>query len=202
MSMDRKVIWVGLGSLSVILVGIVLAVIFAKPPSFLGTTYEPIPAPEIAMPLADGSEFRLSEHKGQVVLIFFGYTYCPDVCPITLANLKLVATELGADAGRLQVLFITMDPDRDTPERIQEYASRFDPSFIGISGPIEELGQVWDDYGAYRELGPKDANGNYLVTHSSRVTAIDTHGDLRLSFTFDTRWQDILHDVKLLLAEE
>jgi protein SCO1 len=200
--MDRKVIWVGLGSLLIVLVGIALAILFAKPPSFLGTTYEPIPAPAIDMPLADGSNFRLSEHKGQVVLLFFGYTYCPDVCPITLANLKQVVSELGADANRVQVLFVTMDPDRDTPERIQEYASRFDPSFIGISGPIEELGKVWGEYGAYRELGSKDANGNYAVTHSSRLTVIDTHGDLRLSFPYETRWQDILHDVKLLLAEK
>ncbi len=200
--MDRKVIWVGVGSLLVILVGIALAVLFARPPSFLGTSYEPIPAPEIDMPLADGTQFRLSDHKGQVVLVFFGYTYCPDVCPITLANMKQVVTELGADAQRVQVVFVTMDPDRDTPERIQEYASRFYPTFVGISGPIEELGKIWGDYGAYRELSPKDENGNYLVTHSSRVTVIDTHGDLRLSFTFESRWQDILHDVKLLLAEE
>lgn len=200
--MDRKVIWVGLGSLVVILVGILLAYLFAKPPSFLGTTYEPLPAPEIDMPLADGTQFRLSDHKGQVVLIFFGYTSCPDVCPTTLSNLKLVMNELGADAERVQVLFVTMDPDRDTPARTQDYASRFYPTFLGLSGPIEQLGKVWGDYGAYRELGPKDENGNYAVTHSSRLTVIDTHGNLRLSFNFDSRWQDILHDVRLLLAEK
>ncbi len=200
--MDRKVIWVGLGSLVVILVGILLAYLFAKPPSFLGTTYEPLPAPEIDMPLADGTQFRLSDHKGQVVLLFFGYTSCPDVCPTTLSNLKLVMNELGADAERVQVLFVTMDPDRDTPARTQDYASRFYPTFLGLSGPIEQLGKVWGDYGAYRELGPKDENGNYAVTHSSRLTVIDTHGNLRLSFNFDSRWQDILHDVRLLLAEK
>lgn len=200
--MDRKVIWVGLGSLVVILVGILLAYLFAKPPSFLGTTYEPLPAPEIDMPLADGTQFRLSDHKGQVILLFFGYTSCPDVCPTTLSNLKLVMNELGADAERVQVLFVTMDPDRDTPARTQDYASRFYPTFLGLSGPIEQLGKVWGDYGAYRELGPKDENGNYAVTHSSRLTVIDTHGNLRLSFNFDSRWQDILHDVRLLLAEK
>lgn len=200
--MDRKVIWVGLGSLVVILVGILLAYLFAKPPSFLGTTYEPLPAPEIDMPLADGTQFRLSDHKGQVVLIFFGYTSCPDVCPTTLSNLKLVMNELGADAERVQVLFVTMDPDRDTSARTQDYASRFYPTFLGLSGPIEQLGKVWGDYGAYRELGPKDENGNYAVTHSSRLTVIDTHGNLRLSFNFDSRWQDILHDVRLLQAEK
>lgn len=200
--MDRKLVWVGVGSLVVVLVGILLAYLFAKPPSFLGTTYEPVPAPEIDMPLADGTPFRLSDHKGQVVLLFFGYTSCPDVCPTTLSNLKLVMDGLGADAGRVQVLFVTMDPDRDTPARAQDYASRFYPTFLGLSGPIEQLGKVWGDYGAYRELGPKDANGNYAVTHSTRVTAIDTHGNLRLSFNFETRWQDILHDVRLLLAEK
>jgi len=200
--MDRKLIWVGVGSLAVILVGILLAYLFAKPPSFLGTTYDPLPAPEIDMPLADGTQFRLSDHKSQVVLIFFGYTSCPDVCPTTLSNLKLVMNELGADAERVQVLFVTMDPDRDTPARVQDYASRFYPTFLGLSGPIEQLGKVWGDYGAYRELGPKDEYGNYVVTHSSRLTVIDTHGNLRLSFNFDSRWQDILHDVRLLLAEK
>jgi protein SCO1/2 len=200
--MDRKLIWVGFGSLLVILVGIVLAVIFAKPPSFLGTAYEPIPAPDFSLTQADGSEFRLSQHRGQVILMFFGYTYCPDVCPTTLANLKLITSELGAQADRVQVVYITMDPDRDTPAHIQDYAGRFNPAFIGLSGSLEELGKIWADYGAYRELGPKDENGNYLVTHSSRLTVIDTRGNLRLSFNFDTRWQDVLHDVKILLDEE
>ena len=200
--MDRKVIWVGLGALAVVVVGILAALIFTKPPSFVGTVYDPKAAPEIALPMADGGEFQLSEQKGRVVLLFFGFTNCPDVCPITMANLKQAVSQLDADASRAQVVFITVDPERDTVAVTQDYASQFDPTFLGLSGSMSELGQVWNNYGVYRELGPKDANGNYEVTHTARVTVIDVQGNLRLSFTADTSWQDILHDVKILLAEK
>ena len=200
--MDRKVIWVGLGALAVVVVGILAAIIFAKPPSFVGTVYDSKAAPEIALPMANGGEFRLSEQKGRVVLLFFGFTNCPDVCPITMANLKQAVSQLGADASQAQVVFITVDPERDTEAVTQDYASQFDPAFLGLSGSMSELDQVWNDYGVYRELGPKDANGNYEVTHTARVTVIDLQGNLRLSFTADTSWQDILRDVKILLAEK
>ncbi len=200
--MDRKVIWVGAVSLTMVLVGILAAIILARPPAFLGTVYESTVAPQIVLPTANGGEFRLSDQKGRVVLLFFGYTYCPDVCPTTLANLKQVVSQLGADAARVQVTFITVDPARDTSDLTQAYAVRFDPSFLGLSGNMTELGNVWSEYGAIRELGPKDANGDYEVTHSTRVTVIDTHGNLRLSFNYDSRWQDILHDLKILLAEK
>jgi len=200
--MDRKVIWVGLVALVVVGMGIIAAIIFAQPPSFLGTVYEPTVAPDIVLPMANGGEFRLSDQKGRIVMLFFGFTYCPDVCPTTLANLKQVVSQLGTDADRVQVAFITVDPERDTSADMQDYASRFNSSFLGLSGSMTELGQVWSDYGVYRKLGPKDANGNYEVTHTARVTVIDAQGNLHLSFNFDTRWQDILHDVKILLDEK
>jgi protein SCO1/2 len=200
--MDRKVIWVGFVSLTVVLVGILAAFIFARPPAFVGTVYDSKVAPEIVLPMANGSEFRLSAQQGRVVLLFFGFTNCPDVCPTTLANLKQVTSQLGADAARVQVVFIAVDPARDTSDLMQAYADRFDPSFLGLSGSMVELGKVWNEYGVYRELGAKDANGNYEVTHSARVTVIDPRGNLRLSFNVGVRWQDILHDVKILLAEK
>lgn len=199
--MDRKVIWVGLGALTIVVVGIIAALIFAKPPSFLGTVYDLKTAPGIVLPKADGGEFRLSDQKGRVVVLFFGFTNCPDVCPVTMANLKQAVSQLGAEADRAQVVFVTVDPDRDTPAVTQGYASQFDPSFLGLSGTITELEPVWSDYGIFRELGAKDANGDYEVMHTARITVIDTKGNLRLSYNFDARWQDILHDVKILLAE-
>jgi protein SCO1/2 len=134
-------------------------------------------------------------------MLFFGFTHCPDVCPLTMANLKQAVTQLGSNAARVQVVFITVDPARDTPQQAQQYASQYDPSFVGLSGSAAQLEPVWNDYGIYRELGPKDASGNYEITHTARVTVIDPQGKLRLSFTPDTSWQDILHDLQLLLDE-
>jgi protein SCO1/2 len=99
------------------------------------------------------------------------------------------------------VVFITVDPARDTPEAVQNYVSAFSPSFIGLSGTEAQLQPVWDSYGVYRELGPKDASGNYPVTHSARVTAIDAQGNLRLSYNYDVPWQDIAQDLHLLVDE-
>jgi protein SCO1/2 len=200
--MDRKPVWVGVGLFALVVVAILTAVFLARPPQYYATAYEPKPAPEIVLPLRTGGSFHLSDLKGRIVLLFFGFTNCPDICPTTLANLRQVVTQLSPDAApRVQVVFITVDPDRDTPARAQEYASQFDPSFIGLSGSTAELEQVWSRYGVYRELGASDAAGNYSVTHTARVTVIDPKGNLRLSINYDATWPDILHDVQILLDE-
>jgi protein SCO1/2 len=175
--------------------------VLARPPAFNGTVYEPKPAAEIVLPTANGGQFKLSDYHGKVVLLFFGYTNCPDVCPTTMANLKLAVEQLGADASRVQVVFVTVDPARDNPEGTQRYATTFNPSFLGLSGTEAQLQPVWDGYGVYRELGPKDVNGNYPVTHSARITVIDSKGDLRLSYTYEDPWQDISDDLRLLLGQ-
>jgi len=197
--MDRKLAWVGIGLMALIGVAVLATVALRRPPQYFATVYEPKAAPEIALPTASGGSFRLSELKGKAVLIFFGFTNCPDVCPTTMANLRQALTQLGSKD--VQVVFITVDPGRDTPEKVQAYASQFDPSFIGLSGSMAELEPVWTAYGVYRELGPADANGNYDVSHTARVTVIDPKGDLRLSINTDATWQDIVHDLRLLLKE-
>ena len=159
----------------------------------------PARAPDFTLSDQNGNAFRLSDQRGKTVLLFFGYTNCPDVCPTTMANLRQALTQLGSKD--VQVIFITVDPGRDTPEKVQAYASQFDPSFIGLSGSMAELEPVWTAYGVYRELGPADANGNYDVSHTARVTVIDPKGDLRLSINTDATWQDIVHDLRLLLKE-
>ncbi|MFN3490733.1 MAG: SCO family protein, partial [Anaerolineales bacterium] len=139
--MNKKILWTGLGILFLLAISIIVSIFFAQPPAFRGTSYaEPFPhAPEIDLTKADGAEFRLSSEKGKVHLIFFGYTSCPDFCPTTLAEMKLLMDTLGSDAEGVQVLFITVDPEKDTPEKIQEYVSRFNTSFIGLSGTQAEL---------------------------------------------------------------
>lgn len=202
--MDRKTLLVGM--LAFLLIGVVAAgvFIFSKPASFRGTSYtEPYPAaPEIALTRADGSSFRLSEMRGKVVMLFFGYTSCPDVCPTTLAEFKQALEELGAQSDQVQVLFVTVDPERDTPQRAQEYVDHFNPKFIGLSGSASELAKVWNDYGVFRETVKGTSAAGYLVNHTARVTLIDQHGDLRVSFGFDTPVKDMVHDLKLLLSKE
>ena len=198
--MNTKVMWVGLGL--VVLIGVVMAVTLFIPSveNFRGTLYDPaLPAPEIELMQRDGSSFTLSRQRGEVVLLFFGYTSCPDVCPTTLSELRKIRSELGEDASRVQVVYITVDPDRDTPQKVQEYVSLFDPTFIGLSGSLEELGPIWQDYGVFRQIEETDSENGYLVTHTARVYLIDREGNLRLSYGFGTPTDDILHDVKLVL---
>ena len=201
--MDRKTLLVGLTVF--LLIGIVAAGIFlfSKPASFRGTTYaEPYPAAaDFQLTRAAGNSFRLSEARGKVVALFFGYTSCPDVCPTTMAELKQALEELGSDADQVQVLFVTVDPERDTPERVQEYVDHFNSNFIGLSGSESELATVWHKYGVAREIVDGASAAGYLVTHTARVTLIDAQGNLRVSFPFDTPVEDIVHDLQLLLKE-
>lgn len=202
--MDRKILYAGLGSLLFILTVGAAAVIFRQPAAFRGTTYvQPYPAaPEIELTRSDGSRFRLSEMRGEIVLLFFGYTSCPDVCPATMAELRQALSELKQpEAARVKVVFVTVDPERDTPERVQEYVSRFDPAFIGLGGAPEELEKVWAKYGVYREIAEAQSAAGYIVNHTARVTMIDPQGNMRVSFGFGTPVEDIVHDLKLMLKQ-
>ncbi len=198
--MNTRMVQVGLGLLVLIGVVIAVAVFIPKTESFRGTLYDPaLPAPEFELTQGNGSSFRLSEQRGDVVLLFFGYTSCPDVCPTTLSEMKRVMADLGADAERVQIVFVTVDPQRDTPQKLKEYVSIFNPTFIGLSGSMEELEKVWSDFGVYREEEelPNSATG-YLVNHTARVYLIDRDGNLRLSYSYGTATDDFVHDLKIL----
>ena len=203
--MDRRTLLVGFVSL--LLIGAVAAgvFLFSRPAAFRGTMYgEPYPqAPEIELTRDNGARFRLSEMRGNVVLLFFGYTSCPDVCPTTMAELKQALETLDKkDAEQVRVLFVTVDPERDTPERVQEYVDHFNPNFIGLSGMESELVKVWNDYGVFREIVRGNSAAGYLINHTARITVIDRDGNLRLSYAFDTSVDSIVHDLKLLLKEK
>jgi len=199
--MDKKILWVGLSSLAVVALVTLLTMLFAKSASFRGTAYnEPYPAaPQIELIRSNGDAFRLSDQKGKIVLLFFGYTSCPDVCPTTLAELKLVTDDLGDKTKLVQVVFVSVDPKRDTPEKIQEYVDHFNKGFVGLSGSIDELEAVWKDYGVFREEVQSDSAFGYIVNHTARVYLIDMDGNLRLSYGFQTPVEDILNDLELLL---
>ena len=122
------------------------------------------------------------------------------MCPTTLAELKLALAELNeADANQVKVVFVTVDPERDTPERVQEYVERFNPTFVGLSGEQADLEKIWQSYGVYREIVEGTSAAGYIVDHTARVTLIDQQGNMRISFAFDTPVEDMVHDLKLML---
>ncbi len=200
--MDKKTILVGV--LSFLLIGLVAAgvFLFAKPASFRGTVYtEPYPpAAEIELARDNGTNFRLDGMRGKIVLLFFGYTSCPDICPTTMAELKTALDKIGEEnAKNVQVVFVTVDPERDTPQRVQEYVNHFNKDFVGLSGPESQLAKIWSAYGVFREIVEGTSAAGYLVNHTARVTLIDQDGNLRVSYGFETPVEDIVHDLKLLL---
>ena len=202
--MERKTLLVGL--ILFLIIGVVAAGVFffSQPANFRGTTYgEPYPvAPEIELTRANGSDFRLSEARGEVVALFFGYTSCPDICPTTMGELNQALEKLGDRSDQVQVLFVTVDPERDTPQRVQQYVNHFNTDFIGLSGSEPELAAVWNEYGVFREIVDGTSAAGYLVNHTARVTLIDQQGNLRVSFGFDAPVEDVVHDLDLLLKEQ
>jgi protein SCO1/2 len=200
--MDKKTLWVGFVSFLIIGTVALGVYLFAPPAAFRGTMYaEPYPsAPEIELRRANGEAFRLSGLRGNIVLLFFGYTSCPDVCPTTMAEMKSALEKLGEEkAAQVRVVFVTVDPQRDTPERVQEYVNHFNSEFIGLSGTEAELRETWHGYGVFRQVVEGTSAAGYLVDHTARVTLIDQDGNLRLSYAFDTPVDDIVHDLRLLL---
>ncbi len=161
----------------------------------------PRPAPEFLLRGSNGSDFKLSRYRGKVVALGFGYTFCPDVCPTTLVELAQVRKKLGADAKDFQVIYVTVDPERDDAERLRKYLSAFDESFVGATGTPEQLAGVRKDYGI--SIAKKTVEGHpytYLVHHSSFVYFIDREGQLRAMLPFGGRTvDDIAHDIRALL---
>ena len=201
--MNHKLLKIGLWIF--LLVGVVgILVMFVQSPAKLygGELNPALPAPDFSLARHDGTQFQLSQYRGKIVLLFFGYTSCPDVCPATMAELRQALSELKEmDAAQVQVVFVAVDPDRDTPERIQEYANHFNEDFIGLSGSIEELQTIWDAYGVYREIEESESVSGYLVAHTARVYLVDKAGNLRLTYAFGTPPGDISHDLKILVKE-
>jgi protein SCO1 len=156
-------------------------------PSIPGVT--PLePGREVAdftLPTIDG-DLSLSELSDTYTLIFFGYTHCPDFCPLTLAEFTRVKALLGENASRVRFLYISVDPARDTPQIVGEYVRRFDPEFLAMSGDEVTLAQITPDYGLYYELRTDEGRGdNYLVDHSTASYLIDPQRRLRAVFSYD-----------------
>ena len=199
--MNRRLGLIVSGAIVVSLLMIAVFVL-TRPHTFRGSIISPpAPAPDFRLPDGKGGSFQLSEQRGKLVLIFFGYTSCPDVCPTTLSEMKLVQKRLGSLADQVRFVFITVDPARDTPEIMAQYAASFSPSFIGLSGSEEELQPVWEGYGVYHEKRETASAVGYLVDHSAFVYVIDRNGNMRETFSFRTPVDDVVGDVRYLVKE-
>jgi protein SCO1 len=160
--------------------------------------------PDLAFNLTDDSGRKVSaaDFRGRTVLLFFGYTNCPDVCPTTLLKLSAALKELGAAAQGVQVLFVTVDPKRDTLEALHGYVRAFGPQVTGLRGNAAELRELAKRYRISYSYGEPDSSGNYEVTHSSAVFVFDAEGNARLLVLPDSGQKAIAHDLKLLVGAQ
>ncbi|MHB1225137.1 MAG: SCO family protein [Gemmatimonadaceae bacterium] len=161
---------------------------------------EPAPAPELRLTAADGSTFDLAAERGHVVLLFFGYTHCPDVCPTTLADWARVRAALSDDeASRARFVFVSVDPERDTPEASRAYARQFDSTFIGLTADQATIGRLRGRLNLVAQSEVADSGSAYAVAHSSQVFLIDQEGRLRLLYPFGSTATDMTEDIRRLL---
>jgi protein SCO1/2 len=155
-------------------------------------------------------DFRLTDHNGQVrtladfkgkaVAIFFGYTHCPDVCPTTLSDFAAALQQMGPQAERVQVIFVTVDPQRDTPELLKQFVPAFNPGFLGMYTDAETLKQLAKEYKVVYQKTSVKAADDYLIDHSAGTYIYDPQGNIRLLMPYGSSPEAIAHDLRILLA--
>ncbi len=133
---------------------------------------------EFTLTADDENRYSLSDSRGKVVVISFGYTFCPDICPTALATIGLALNEMGKDAERVEALFVSLDPDRDTTERLRSYTEFFHPQLTGLTGSADELKQVAEQYNVFYGFVGKGTTERYSMDHSANLYILDTHGRL------------------------
>ncbi len=164
------------------------------------TLSDPLPKADFTLESMRGDSFDfLAETEGFVTLLFFGYTYCPDICPLHMANIGAVLQKLPPEvANKVKVVFVTTDPERDTPERLQQWLANFHPKFVGLRGTLEEVNAIQASIGlgaSYREELP---SGDYGIAHAAQVLAYTKDNQAHVMYAFGTRQEDWAHDLPIL----
>ena len=173
-----------------------LAVCSKPPQAFRSTVVEGAQwGADFELTAHTGQRLRTADLRGKALVLFFGYTHCPDICAPTLAKLAQLSKALGEDAKRVQVLFISVDPQHDSPAQLKKFLAGFDPAFIGLTGTAEELGMVATEHVAHFKPA-KDGR----VDHTGMLFVKDTQGRMRLLMRESAPLDDMLHDLRLLLA--
>ena len=194
---NRWIFIVGL----VVGLGIVAAVALPKlrPYSFHGTVLQsPNKAPDFKLESV-GGPVSLEDFRGQIVLLYFGYTFCPDVCPTTLAEVSKAMDILGKKERQVQFIMVSVDPGRDTPEMLRDYVTHFHPNFLGVTGSEDAIAALATLYGVFYEKHEGTEATGYLVDHTATVMVIDQEGYLKLIFPFGTSAEDIAADLAFML---
>lgn len=155
---------------------------------------------ELALTDHNGKARAIADFKGKVVVVFFGYTHCPDLCPTTMADLAGAMKQLGPDAEKVQVLFVTVDPERDTRELLAKYVPAFYPSFLGMYGDADATAKAAQEFKVIYEKQPGKTPGSYTMDHSAGTYLFDPQGRLRLFAGYGQPAATFAHDIKLLLA--
>jgi len=171
------------------------------PHEFASVVYDPgEPTPDFTLTRHDGEQFTLSDLEGDIVALYFGYTHCPDICPLTLRNFAEAKKLLPEDLqDELQVVMVTADPARDTVEVLSTYVPLFDPAFIGVTGTEDELAQVFEDWRIYVEYGEPDEDGAYLVGHPAFTIILDRQGNKLLKISHLLSVAQIAEDLEAVL---
>ena len=174
---------------------------FLRPHTFHGTVFQsPEEASNFTLNVADRKTVKLSDFRGKIVLVYFGYTFCPDVCPATLGAVTQALKNLGDKADDVQVIMVSVDPGRDTPEKLAEYVKHFNPTFIGGTNTPEEIASIASLYGIFYQVsGETTSNGDYLIDHTATLLAIDRDGFLKVVFPFGVTSDELADDLKYML---
>ena len=199
----RKLVALAALSAAVLLIAIGLAAMVAGPVfsqayAFHGSRFDPpLAAADFTLTNQDGQAIRLSDYRGKFVLLYFGYTHCPDECPTTLAMLNRALSEMKDASSSTQVLFVSVDPEQDTPPVLKEYLARFNPDFVGLIGQPAEVEAVLKAYGVVAE------KESATVTHSTYIYVIDPAGRLALTYSFETQPppEEVAADLEHLSAQ-
>ena len=193
MTVPRRAALIALSSL-------MFATAEAAPALKAGVFEPPRQAPEFTLRGSDGADLSLARYRGKLVLMSFGFTHCAAVCPVTLATLAQARQALGSQADAVQVVFVTVDPERDDAVQMKAYLAGFDPSFVGGAGKPEALAAMRKNYGVVATKVPM-ASGGYAVDHTSSIFLIDRDGKLRAMMPYGRDARDYVQDIKLLLAQ-
>ncbi|MEM7342943.1 MAG: SCO family protein [Chloroflexota bacterium] len=171
--------------------------------SYKGTQLNPPrDIPEFELVDTTGSPFHFSDLEGDIALFYFGYTFCPDVCPLTMWDVSSALKDLEGQE-QVKVVFVSVDPDRDTPEVIDRYVSSFGDNFIGVTGDEDQLDAAKKPFGVFSQKEEtEDSAADYLVSHTSRIFLVDPNGDVILNYSFGFEPDDLRSDLELLLAQK
>ena len=173
---------------------------FSSGYTFKGSQLDPpMDLPDFELMSDESQPYQFSETAGEITLVYFGYTFCPDVCPLTMADVKQALAELETE-DEINVLFISVDPERDTPEILSRYLDAFGSEFVGLTDTMERTQPVLQAFGAYAEKAEvENSSADYLMNHTARLYLVDTEGDLLLTYPFGFEPEDLRADLEYLL---